>query len=300
MQIITDDVKDTQNAAGFIFMKSALLVVVVVLSICFDGLKNNSYSEEPFRNTFAGDTVKNDANGGLWDGPILFYKGNGKPIHLILVEKALQKLHLYCYDGSYQLIKSYDCSTGEAPGKKQKENDEKTPEGIYFNVKSYRDSKVTLFGDRAFGLSYPDIFDRFEGNCGNGIFIHGSNQTIKPFSTNGCVVLNTRDLADLDRRTPLKKTPVIIAHRLPYRFEPAQKKLSELMLLLEQAMLPESYRSLNREFRHIAVIGFQKRVVAVGEVRIKDSKNTLGFSRLYLYRPGKDLMVLLKREWSEE
>jgi hypothetical protein len=40
--------------------------------------------------------------------------------------------------------------------------------------------------------------------------------------------------------------------------------------------------------------------VAVGEVRIKDSKNTMGFSRLYLYRPEKDLMVLLKREWSEE
>lgn len=300
MQIITDDVKDTQKAADFIFMKAALLVVVVVLALCYDGLKNNSYSKEPFQNIPIGDTVQGDVDDGLWDGPILFYKGNGKPIHLILVEKALQKLHLYCYDGRYQLIKSYDCSTGEKPGKKQKENDEKTPEGIYFNVKSYRDSKVTLFGDRAFGLSYPDIFDSLEGNCGNGIFIHGSNQTIKPFSTNGCVVLNTRDLADLDRRAPLKKTPVIIANHLPYRFEPAKKQLSELMLLLKQAMLPESYRSLNREFRHIAVIGFQKRVVAVGEIRIKDSKNTLGFSRLYLYRPGKDLMVLLKREWSEE
>jgi len=237
---------------------------------------------------------------GLWDGPILFYKGNGKPIHLILVEKALQKLHLYRYDGRYQLIKSYNCSTGEQPGKKQKENDQKTPEGIYFNVKSYRDSKITLFGDRAFGLSYPDIFDSFEGNCGNGIFIHGSNQTIKPFSTNGCVVLNTQDLADLDRRVSLKKTPVIIANHLPYRFGPAKKQLSELMLFLKQAMLPENYRSLKREFRHIAVIGFQKRVVAVGEVSIKDRKNTQGFSRLYLYRPGKDLMVLLKREWSEE
>ncbi|MDH4204371.1 MAG: L,D-transpeptidase [Desulfobacteraceae bacterium] len=300
MQIITDDVKDTQKADAFIFMKAALLVVVVVLTLCYYGLKNNSYAKEPFQNNLIGDTVQGDVDDGLWDGPILFYKGNGKPIHLILVEKAFQKLRLYTYDGRYKLIKSYNCSTGEQPGKKQNENDEKTPEGIYFNIKSYRDSKVTLFGDRAFGLNYPDIFDSLEGNCGNGIFIHGSNQTIKPFSTNGCVVLNTRDLADLDRRASLKKTPVIIANHLPYRFEPAKKQLSELMRLLKQAMLPESYRSLNREFRHIAVIGFQKRVVAVGEVRIKDSKNTLGFSRLYLYRPGKDLMVLLKREWSEE
>ena len=300
MKIITVDVKNTQKVANFIFLKAAFCAVIVVLTLCYGGLKNNSYSKEPFQNILIGDRVQGDADDGLWDGPILFYKGNGKPIHLILVEKSLQKLHLYCYDGRYQLIKSYDCSTGEQPGKKQNENDEKTPEGIYFNVKSYRDSKVTLFGDRAFGLSYPDIFDRLEGNGGNGIFIHGSNQTIKPFSTNGCVVLNTRDLADLDRRTSLKKTPVIITKHLPYRFEPAKKQLYELMPLLKQAMLPESYRSLNREFRYITVIGFQKRVVAVGEVRIKDSKNTLGFSRLYLYRPGKDLMVLLKREWSEE
>ncbi len=300
MQIITNNVKDTRKTVDFIFMKAVFLVVVVALTICYDGLNHNSYSKEPFQNILIGDSVQGDVNDGLWDGPILFYKGNGKPIHLILVEKAFQKLHLYTYDGRYKLIKSYDCSTGEQPGKKQKENDEKTPEGIYFNVKSYRDSKVTLFGDRAFGLSYPDIFDNLEGNCGNGIFIHGSNQTIKPFSTNGCVVLSTRDLADLDRRAPLKKTPVIIANHLPYRFEPAKKKLSELMRLLKQAMLPESYRSLNRKFKYITVIGFQKRVVAVGEVSIKDSKNTLGFSRLYLYRPGKDLMVLLKREWTEE
>lgn len=300
MQIITNDVKDAQKAAAFIFMKAVFLVVVVILTFCYDGLKNNSYSKEPVQNNLIGDTVQGDVDDGLWDGPILFYKGNGKPIYLILVEKAFQKLHLYTYDGRYKLIKSYNCSTGEQPGKKQNENDEKTPEGIYFNIKSYRDSKVTLFGDRAFGLNYPDIFDDLEGNGGNGIFIHGSNQTIKPFSTNGCVVLNTRDLADLDRRASLEKTPVIIASHLPYRFEPAKKQLSELMRLLKQAMLPESYRSLNREFKHIAVIGFQKRVVAVGEVRIKDIKNTNGFSRLYLYRSGKDLMVLLKREWSEE
>ena len=89
MQIITDDVKDTQKASDFIFMKAALLVVVVVLTLCYDGLKNNSYSKEPFQNIPIGDTVQGDVDDGLWDGPILFYKGNGKPIHLILVEKAL-------------------------------------------------------------------------------------------------------------------------------------------------------------------------------------------------------------------
>lgn len=292
--------KDTQKSADSIFIKTALLLAFLVFSLCYDGSKNIAYSKKPFKTIIVVDKAQGDVDEGVWDGPILFHKSNGKPVHLILVEKAVQKLHLYCYDGGYHLVKSYDCSTGEAYGKKQKENDKKTPEGIYFNVKSYRDSKITLFGDRAFGLSYPDIFDSLEGNCGNGIFIHGSDQIIKPFSTNGCVVLNTHDLADLDKRTQLNKTPVIIGEHFSYRFRPSNKALSELMILLKQAMLPERYRSLNPEFRYIIVIGFKKRIVAVSEVGINDGRNRVGFSRLYLYRQEKELLVLLKREWSEE
>jgi hypothetical protein len=58
MQIITDDVKDIRKAADFIFMKAALLVVVVVFILCYDGLKNNSYYKEPFQNISIGDTVQ--------------------------------------------------------------------------------------------------------------------------------------------------------------------------------------------------------------------------------------------------
>lgn len=299
--IFRDDYyKETHKYAGSIFIKTALFFAFLSFTFCYDGLKNNAHSKKPFEIISVANRTRSAVGDAPWDGPILFHKGNGKPVHLILVEKSLQKLHLYCYDGRYHLVKSYDCSTGEAYGKKQEENDKKTPEGIYFNVKSYRDSKITLFGDRAFGLSYPDIFDSLEGKCGNGIFIHGSDQPIKPFSTNGCVVLNTRDLADLDQRIQLEKTPVIIAERLSYRFKPSKKELDELMVLLRQAMLPERYRALNPQFRYITVIGFEKRVVAVSEVRINDGRNKIGFSRLYIYRSGEDILELLKREWSEE
>jgi L,D-transpeptidase catalytic domain len=292
--------KNTQKSSGSVFIKAALFAVVLILSVCWDGLHNMSYSKKPFQTISTGATFHIDVDDRLWDGPILFHKGNAEPVHFILVKKALQKLYLYCYDGRYQLIKTYNCSTGEHRGKKQKEHDQKTPEGIYFNITAYRDSKITLFGDRAFGLNYPDIFDRLEGNFGSGIFIHGSNQAIKPFSTNGCVVLNTQDLADLDQRASLEKTPVIIGQQLPYRFEPVGNKPSELMVLLKQAMLPERYQPLNRKFRYITVFGFENRIVAVSEVRIKDGKNTHGFSRIYLYRRHKNLLVLLKREWSEQ
>ena len=292
--------KNKQKSGGLVFNKFVLFAVVLLLNIGWDGLHNASYSKKPFQTISAGDTFHVDIDDKLWDGPILFHKGSGEPVHFILVKKAIQKLYLYCYDGRYHLVKSYNCSTGERRGKKQKEHDQKTPEGIYFNISVYRDSKVTLFGDRAFGLNYPDIFDRLEGNFGSGIFIHGSNQAIKPFSTNGCVVLNTRDLADLDQRVSLEKTPVIIGRKLPYRFESVGTNPLELMVLLKRAMLPERYQPLNHKFRYITVFGFEKRIVAVSEVSIKDRKNTHGFSKLYLYRRHKNLLVLLKREWREQ
>ena len=298
MKVYND--KDTQKTAVFFLIKTILFAGVLILSICWDGMQNASYSKKPFQTISTGDSIHIDIDDESWDGPILFYKGSGESVHFILVKKALQKLYLYGYDGRYQLINTYNCSTGEHRGKKQKEHDQKTPEGIYFNITAYRDSKITLFGDRAFGLNYPDIFDNLEGNFGSGIFIHGSNQAIKPFSTNGCVVLNTRDLADLDQRVSLEKTTVIIGQHLPYRFEPAGKKPSDLMVLLKQAMLPERYQALNRKFQYITVFGFEKRIVAVSEVSIKDRKNTHGFSKLYLYRRHKDLLVLLKREWREQ
>lgn len=235
-----------------------------------------------------------------WDGPILYHREGSEPIHIILVEKAIQKLHLYRYDGQYRLVKSYSCGTGENQGKKQDEKDEKTPEGIYFNVKAFRDNKITVFGDRAFGLNYPDAFDDLEGNRGNGIFIHGSNKDIAPFSTNGCVVLDNIQLAELDNQINFKKTPVIIGERLPYRFAPAKRDLSELIPFLEQVMIPEQYVRSDPKFRSFTVLGFQDRVVAMGEVRIKEAGDLEGFSRVYLAGPGRNLLVLIKREWSEE
>lgn len=295
-----DHHKCNRHSAYYILLGVTLIFCTLGLNGYFFGTKDTVYSQEPARKSSSGIEDQTESEDGMWDGPILFYKGNGKPVYLILVEKAIQKLHLYGYDGRYHLIKSYTCSTGENQGKKHEEKDRKTPEGIYFNIKTYRDSKITLFGDRAFGLNYPDPFDDLECNRGKGIFIHGSNRAIKPFSTNGCVVLNNRDLADLDKRINFKKVPVIIGKRLPYRFKPAGNNLSQFIPLFKKAMIPEHYASLKSEFCYITLLGFQERVVALSAIRIKDAGDILGFSRLFLARPGKNFLVLLKRKWDEE
>lgn len=237
---------------------------------------------------------------GKWDGPILYRAPGSGPVDLILVEKAIQKLHLYRYDGSYRRVKTYACATGEGDGPKRREKDERTPVGIYFNTKSYRDNKITVFGDRAFELNYPDPFDRIAGNGGSGIFIHGSNRAVKPNSTNGCVALDNEDLADLDGQVRFEQTPVIIGDRLPYRFTPGHRNLSTVLPFLKKAMVPEDHAGKPADYQGLTLMGYPDRMVAFGRLEIGDKSPVKGVSRLYLADASNDLLVLFKREWIQE
>jgi len=232
-----------------------------------------------------------------WDGPVLYHSPASAPIHLVLVEKALQKLHLYRYDGRYQLLKTYSCATGERAGQKRVENDEKTPEGIYFNTKIYRDRQVTVFGDRAFELNYPNAFDDIAGNGGHGIYIHGSNRKVTPFSTNGCVALDNQDLEDLDQRIEFDKTPVIIGERLPYTFSGPKRDVSKLAALFRQAMIPKKYAGKKLDFPGITILRYQDKLVSFGTLKVNATPAVNAVSRLYLAEPEAGLMVMVRREW---
>ncbi len=251
-------------------------------------------------NTVPTPAAKPAATDNGWEGPVLYHAPESAPFHLILVEKAVQKLHLYRYDGRYQRIKTYSCATGENQGQKKVEKDEKTPEGIYFNTKSYRDRKVTVFGDRAFELNYPNAFDDIAGNGGHGIFIHGSNRKVTPYSTNGCVALDNPDLEDLDKRVEFDKTPVIIGERLPYTFSEAKRDVSKLAALFRQAMIPKKYAGKKLDFHGITILRYQDKLVSFGTLKVKTSPAIDAVSRLYLSEPEAGLMVMVKREWQEK
>ncbi|MDM8543457.1 L,D-transpeptidase family protein [Desulfococcaceae bacterium HSG9] len=240
---------------------------------------------------------------GLWDGPVLYFKSGGVPLNLILIEKATQELSLYHYDGTYKLIKRYRCVTGQRHGKKRQEKDKKTPEGVFFNTKIFRDNKITIFGDRAFGLNYPDIFDELEGNGGSGIFIHGTNRALDSYSSNGCLVMRNSEVKALDSTIDFKLTPVIIGERLPYTFTGAKRDFAELTPFLKNAMLPKKYAGADTEISSLVILGMQERVVALGEIIINKaagSENIRGYSKLYMAGPGANFLVLIRREWHEK
>lgn len=157
------------------------------------------------------------------------------PFKVILVDKSLQRLFLYEYDGAggSRLIRSFACSTGRVEGDKVKEGDRRTPEGIYFFTKVYIDRKLTIFGTRAYHINYPDPYDRADGREGNGIYLHGTNRPLGSRDTNGCVVMNNADLESLSRHVGIHNTPIVISRSLkwtgPDQAESSKRRFSEFV-----------------------------------------------------------------------
>jgi len=137
------------------------------------------------------------------------------PEHAIIVDKSLQKIYIYKKGSTPKLVKTYNCSTGENDGPKTKQNDKKTPEGIYYITKSFVKRELSpIYGVRAFPLDYPNSLDIKEGRQGYGIWFHGTNKPLKPNDTNGCIALENYDIDQMGTYIRLHETPVIISRKL--------------------------------------------------------------------------------------
>ena len=93
---------------------------------------------------------------------------------------------------------------------KKKEGDLKTPLGIYELTKKI--SKLdSFYGPLAFVTSYPNIYDKFRGKNGSGIWIHGlpTEQKRDEF-TKGCIAINNSNLETLDKYININSTMLII------------------------------------------------------------------------------------------
>jgi murein L,D-transpeptidase YafK len=121
----------------------------------------------------------------------------------VLVKKSERQLFLM--SGS-SVVKSYPISLGEQPvGHKQREGDERTPEGQY--VLDWRNPDSRFY--KSIRISYPNDQDqrRAEENNhspGGDIFIHGLPNGINLLAqtfrgrnwTDGCIAVNNNDHMD--------------------------------------------------------------------------------------------------------
>ena len=147
----------------------------------------------------------------------LLISPKAEPHHVVLVEKASQRLFVYEFAGDYNLVATFKCATGESPGDKQASGDQKTPEGVYFFTKAVGERYLTpTYGARAFPMNYPNLMDRKMNKGGNSIWVHGTNEELKERSTNGCIVLANEDVVALENYVKLWDTPIIIEQELNY------------------------------------------------------------------------------------
>ncbi|OQY13057.1 MAG: hypothetical protein B6I31_01945 [Desulfobacteraceae bacterium 4572_19] len=136
---------------------------------------------------------------------------------VVVVEKVSQKLMLYVYNGTYEKLLEFDCSTGESSGIKLRAGDKKTPEGIYFFLHDYIDKYLApIYGSRAFTTDYPNFIDRTTGKDGSAIWLHGTNKVLKPRDSNGCVALTNKDIDTLVDYIKLNRTAVAMVEKINY------------------------------------------------------------------------------------
>jgi len=138
--------------------------------------------------------------------------------HALLVEKMTQTLFVYAFEEhACRELYRFECSTGEVSGEKKHSGDRKTPEGVYFFTGKFSRKYLTpIYGSRAYPLDYPNALDRFAGRSGYSIWMHGTDSGLKPNSSNGCIVLQNKDIQKLDAVITPKLTPIIIVPKIKY------------------------------------------------------------------------------------
>lgn len=148
--------------------------------------------------------------------------------HIILVEKATHKLHLYENSGSHpKLLKTFNTATGKFKGDKLINGDHKTPEGIYTIYEFLSKEELLkrhgkyaeIYGSGAFPMDYPNFMDERSGKTGGGIWLHSTdddNRIYKGLDSRGCVVLQNADLKEVSQFIQLDHTPIIVVQDIHY------------------------------------------------------------------------------------
>lgn len=140
--------------------------------------------------------------------------------YVFLVDKEKRKLFVFERDGeTIKKIEEMDTDMGKNNGKKEKENDFKTPEGIYFfqQKKTQPEIPFKLYGKMAFTMDYPNLFDQREGKTGYGIWLHSVPDDV-PLTrgSRGCVVVRNVDIERLEKYIVYKQTPILIFDQVKY------------------------------------------------------------------------------------
>ena len=194
-----------------------------------------------------------------------------------------------------KLLKTFVCATGENPGTKVISGDARTPEGIYFITEIYEDKKITVFGSRAYHLDYPNVFDKHAGHLGDGIFIHGTNKMLMPYSSNGCITLANEDLEELAAYLTVDSVPIIILESLPSSLLETNLKMSindtRFHEILDQLSFPPSSLSA-KDIEALSFLTIGSQAIASISYKIYDADTVE-----YRYHKRAYFTAITSKKW---
>lgn len=142
--------------------------------------------------------------------------------YVLVADKSKAKLYLYFYNGETKLLKTYNIVSGEIIGDKEKQDDKKTPEGIYFFeyliprkdlLNRFGEKESKQYGPLAVTLNYPNPVDKIDNKTGNGIWIHGveeDTRVSKKFDTRGCIATANIDVPNITNFIQTQTTPILV------------------------------------------------------------------------------------------
>ncbi|MEN4052243.1 L,D-transpeptidase family protein [Sulfurimonas sp. NWX79] len=222
--------------------------------------------------------------------------------NILTCDKSKSRLSIYKKDdnNTYQLKKEYSAYTGKMKGDKHKEGDLRTPVGVYNIVKKI--TKVdSFYGPMAFVTSYPNIYDKYQGKTGQGIWIHGLpiKQERDEF-TKGCIAINNQSIECLDRNIDISKTILIIDEE-SVKKEASKERLSKVLASLFAWRYSWIYNDIDTylsfytpEFKRFDGMNFEQFKKYKTRIFNKNEKKTIIFRQINVipYPDTKDIFKI--------
>ncbi|MDQ6950481.1 MAG: L,D-transpeptidase family protein [Mariprofundales bacterium] len=151
--------------------------------------------------------------------------------NVFMVDKANSRLRVFApnADGGFTKLADEYVVTGAHLGDKQKEGDERSPDGIYQFIRRLSGRGLEArYGPVAFPINYPNVLDLLHHKSGHGIWLHGYAPSVSrrpPRNTNGCFSLPNARLQKLASMVKLGRSWVVVGNHLRFGNEAARKKL---------------------------------------------------------------------------
>lgn len=160
--------------------------------------------------------------------------------YAIVVDMHTSRLYLFENRGGIpQIVLDFYATIGKNGIGKGTEGDQKTPVGVYFVTGFIGAGKLPdFYGDGAYPIDYPNVWDQRHGRTGYGIWLHGTpHDTFSrpPRDSDGCVILGNRDLNALAQYIDPGQTPVILSDNIEWVTQAEwQKRRGMLEKVVEQ------------------------------------------------------------------